>query len=243
MREKPAILIFSRTPQQEAWHKQLTPRKSKKANLQIASHLIAHTREVARQTGLPVFYSSSEAQIGNTFGERFVHAVEQVFARGYEKVITIGNDCPALSPEALLHAAGQLQSHDAVLGPAADGGAYLIGFSQKAFSKQSLLPLPWQQPLLLEALMDYMAASRFSCAKLAVLSDVDRASDLWAASRGEPFRSGVLHQYAFSSANRLLLLIKHLLASFQTRYFVDNTVFIPTFARAALAVRGPPFSL
>ncbi len=226
-------MIFSRTPQDEAWHKQLTPRKTKKANVQITTHLIEHTRQVARQTSLPVFYISSEAQVGANFGERYVHAVEQVFAQGYEKVITIGNDCPALSSNALLHAACQLQSHDAVVGPAADGGAYLIAFSRKAFSKQALLPLPWQQPLLLEALMGYMADTGFSCAKLAVLSDVDKASDL----------SSVFNQYAFSSHSRLLLLIKHLLGSFQKRYFVGNTVCIPTFTRAALAVRGPPFSL
>lgn len=60
-------------------------------------------------------------------GVRLHHAISRVLALGYRRVLTIGTDSPTLPPAYLEEAAAQLGEHDVVLGPAEDGGYYLIG--------------------------------------------------------------------------------------------------------------------
>ncbi|NUM73224.1 TIGR04282 family arsenosugar biosynthesis glycosyltransferase [candidate division KSB1 bacterium] len=68
------------------------------------------------------------AQINSSnFGVRLRHAVQAVLQQDYQRVITIGSDSPTLPPAYLKEAAEALASHDLVLGPAEDGGYYLIG--------------------------------------------------------------------------------------------------------------------
>lgn len=60
-------------------------------------------------------------------GEKMQHAFETLFARGYTKVIIIGSDCINLTPEIINQAFESLTTRDAVIGPANDGGYYLLG--------------------------------------------------------------------------------------------------------------------
>ena len=68
------------------------------------------------------------AQINSPdFGVRLRHAMQTIFQQDYQRVITIGSDSPTLPPAYLKEAAEALTTHDLVLGPAEDGGYYLIG--------------------------------------------------------------------------------------------------------------------
>lgn len=60
-------------------------------------------------------------------GVRLHHAISRVLALGYDRVLTIGTDSPTLPLAYLEEAAAKLREHDLVLGPAEDGGYYLIG--------------------------------------------------------------------------------------------------------------------
>jgi hypothetical protein len=121
-----AILFFSRTPAAESRAKRWLPGKARR-NRRLSEWLIAHSREQARLSGLPVVWISEREQRGDDFGARFSDAIGQVFAQGYEAVICIGNDSPGLRPAHLQEAARQLQAQPLVLGPATDGGVYLLG--------------------------------------------------------------------------------------------------------------------
>jgi len=71
------------------------------------------------------------AQIDSTdLGERLVAAARHVFADGHKKLIIIGTDSPNLPLDYLEEANRALESHDIVLGPAEDGGYYLIGMKE-----------------------------------------------------------------------------------------------------------------
>lgn len=68
------------------------------------------------------------AQINSPdFGVRLRHAMQTVLQQNYQRVITIGSDSPSLPPAYLKEAAEALTTHDLVLGPAEDGGYYLMG--------------------------------------------------------------------------------------------------------------------
>ena len=70
-----------------------------------------------------------ETQQGNDLGDRLSHAFHQKWNEGFRKVVFIGTDSPALGIEDLHAAFAALDANEVVLGPATDGGYYLIGFS------------------------------------------------------------------------------------------------------------------
>jgi rSAM/selenodomain-associated transferase 1 len=80
---------------------------------------------LAFDTGASLHAQSDDSNLG----ERMSHAIADALARG-TSVLLIGTDCPWLDPEALRRAGNALASHDAVLGPAEDGGFVLVGARQ-----------------------------------------------------------------------------------------------------------------
>ena len=72
---------------------------------------------------------SVEIQFGENLGERLSNALEKKILCGYKKVVFIGTDSPLLGNDIIEEAIESLGAHDVVIGPSADGGYYLIGFS------------------------------------------------------------------------------------------------------------------
>ena len=73
---------------------------------------------------------SYSAQEGSGLGERLTYAMELEFAARAEKLIFLGGDCPYVNQRRLDEAFSALEDHDVVMGPAADGGYYLIGMNR-----------------------------------------------------------------------------------------------------------------
>ncbi|TPG72071.1 TIGR04282 family arsenosugar biosynthesis glycosyltransferase [Hymenobacter nivis] len=116
-------------------------------------------------------------------GARMAQAFAEAFAAGAGRVAVIGTDCPGLSAALLRQAFDQLQTHDVVVGPADDGGYYLLGmnrlhpklFANKAWSTATVLP---------DTLAD-AARLGLRVAQLPVLHDIDSAEDLARWRAGE----------------------------------------------------------
>ena len=72
-----------------------------------------------------------ETQQGNDLGDRLSHAFNRKWNEGFRKIVFIGTDSPALRIEDLHSAFEALETSEVVLGPATDGGYYLIGFSAR----------------------------------------------------------------------------------------------------------------
>ena len=74
----------------------------------------------------PAFYENF-VQSGTDLGERMYQAFQQGFATGYEQVCIIGSDCYELTEQIIQQAFEKLELTDVVIGPAEDGGYYLLG--------------------------------------------------------------------------------------------------------------------
>jgi hypothetical protein len=175
-----AILLFSRNAAEEAAVKTFDSKSGRSANRAIAQRLIRHATATARKSGLPVFTCFSTDQAGHQFGERLANAIEAVYARGFSKVIAIGNDCPALSSGMLCDAAIRLETEDMVMGPAADGGVYLLGLDRAAYQRERFLSLPWQSGELQTAWQAYAAEEATSVYWLDTCRDIDHQADFFA---------------------------------------------------------------
>ncbi len=147
------------------------------ANVAIARQLIEHSEVVAKATGLPLFTCYSPAQRGETFGIRLANAMESVFDFGFERVIAIGNDCPKVTTKLLQATADQLNNTPIVLGPAMDGGVYLIGINREVYQRKQFVKLPWETANLQKGWSQYQQAIAAEVKWLSALADIDDAAD------------------------------------------------------------------
>jgi rSAM/selenodomain-associated transferase 1 len=105
--------------------------------------------------------------------------MQRAFERGLalaERVVLVGTDAPALTAAYLRRAQAALADHDAVLGPAADGGYVLIGLRRAA--PQLFDDMPWSTPEVLTLTRARLAAAGLCCAELPELHDIDEPADL-----------------------------------------------------------------
>nr|WP_298996029.1 DUF2064 domain-containing protein [uncultured Allomuricauda sp.] len=141
-------------------------------------NLTDHTLQTIEHTGLPFFHFSEEEQHGNTFGERFFNAFESIFALGFSKVISVGNDSPNLMAKHILNAKEQVSKDKAVIGPSLDGGCYLLGVHRDVFEKQSFEALPWQSATLYQELVLQLEMRDIHITSLDILDDIDSVLDV-----------------------------------------------------------------
>jgi rSAM/selenodomain-associated transferase 2 len=126
-------------------------------------------------------------------------AFEETFKSGAPGALLIGSDLPGISTEILLQASNVLTNHDVVLGPAADGGYYLIGMQR--YSPELFTGIDWGSVHVAEQTRAAVARLNLSLAELPELKDVDRPEDL------EPLRNDPRFLDVFTGEPRLSIII------------------------------------
>ena len=132
------------------------------------------------------------AQGTGGLGRRMRVAFADAFAGGCQSVVIIGTDIPDISAGILGSAFERLGSKDLVLGPAVDGGYYLIGLRRSAFDRADDLlssAIPWGSDTVLQTTLSTAADKRLSVALLDTLQDVDRPEDLSVTTKRLPGRT------------------------------------------------------
>jgi len=110
-------------------------------------------------------------------GERMGRAVKQAFEEpDIEGVLLIGADCPSLDSAALAEAESVLRKTEIVVGPASDGGYYLLGLRQENASLFE--DIPWGSEDVLEITLDRCRKVGAKAALLEQREDVDDISSL-----------------------------------------------------------------
>ena len=143
MNTKNLLLIFTRNPELGKCKTRLAATIGDQAALDVYKMLLQHTvsitegltsvKEVHYSVSVnpndiwdPTIYQKKE-QIGEDLGARMKYAFAEGFKQGFEKIIIIGSDMYDLEQRDLEFAFEQLENHDYVVGPAQDGGYYLMG--------------------------------------------------------------------------------------------------------------------
>jgi len=133
-----------------------------------------------------VIWFDESKQQGQDFSSRITQAFSDLFAQGYEKVISIGNDSPDLTTAHIETALQKLEENELVLGPSADGGAYLIGIHKSHFNAAAFKALPWQQENLFAELVADAHTHKRSVTFLEMLNDFDTPEDVFAYAKINP---------------------------------------------------------
>lgn len=171
MRNNTAILIFANSAEKEVERKSFLSKE-------VFCALNKQTLKIVEKTGIEYFIFSEKNQIGTTFGERFSNAIESIFNKGFNNVITIGNDTPHLKTQHLLDSLHQLEKNNLVLGPSKDGGFYLLGIKKEHFQKKTFLKLPWQTNVLNSYITKISSSKNIHISFLELLNDLDSKEDV-----------------------------------------------------------------
>jgi hypothetical protein len=119
-----------------------------------------------------------QPQDGADLGGRMEEAFRRAFARGASRALLIGSDLPDLPAGLLDDALRSLDRHDAVIGPATDGGYYLIGFRRETFLPGVFAAMPWSTGKVLARTMEAFRTAGLAVRRLPAWRDNDTVEDL-----------------------------------------------------------------
>ena len=118
---------------------------------------------------------SLKIQTTGILGEKMANAFQSEFENGFTQLIIIGTDCPEINPKIIEEAFEKLTKVDVVVGPATDGGYYLLGMNQ--FIPGLFKDIPWSSEEVLSATKNFLVTNDISFDMLPLLSDVDYQED------------------------------------------------------------------
>jgi rSAM/selenodomain-associated transferase 1 len=191
------LILFTRYPHPGTTKTRLIPRLgaegAARLQRQMTEYIIHQARHLLQKQAitLTVYFTDSSLsqmqdwlgsdlqyapQQGEDLGQRLHHACADCFHQGAASVIVIGSDCPSLTTTALAYAFQQLNDHDAVIGPARDGGYYLLGLQR--FYPALFQGIPWSSPQVFSQTLAIAQTLHLNLAILPPLPDIDRPEDL-----------------------------------------------------------------
>jgi len=198
---KNALVIFTRNPELGKCKTRLAKVIGDKSALEIYKYLLQHTANVSKEVDADrfVFYSESiqdndiwddsffnkKLQYGNDLGERMQNAFQQLFDSNYKNVIIIGSDLLDLNSAIINKAFSLINEYDAVIGPAKDGGYYLLGL--KAANPKLFKNKVWgTETVRRDTLNDLKNSTVFT---LDELNDIDTFEDMKPYNQLKPYYS------------------------------------------------------
>ena len=186
------LIIFYRNPKIGKVKTRLAATVGNEKALDIFRKLSMHTKEVTEKLTFDkiVFYSDSidlmdmwpnatylkALQQGEDLGTKMKNAFVAGFETGYTSICIIGTDCYELSEGVIRQAFDELNSTDTVIGPARDGGYYLLGMKQPhtgIFKNKQ-----WSTETVFQDTIDDLESLGLNYVKLKELGDVDTENDL-----------------------------------------------------------------
>jgi rSAM/selenodomain-associated transferase 1 len=196
-KKETAIIVFTRFPVEGKVKTRLAKNMGNKFAVSFYRVCAEHTfKELVKvkETGAELFLFCSEEneieqmmkwggtnfnyyfQQGNDLGLKMYNAFNTVFKKGYKKVIIIGTDAPDVSMNIVQSAISVLDNYNVVIGPANDGGYYLLGFKSKLIDLFS--GIEWSTDSVFDNTIEKLNRSKINYFMLNELTDIDTLEDL-----------------------------------------------------------------
>jgi len=190
------ILLFLKYPERGTVKSRLAVSLSDATAAELYKCFVLDTLAVVKQTGIPVticFYPPGaragclrwlgtgftyREQRGHDLGRRMKNSFREAYEEGYHQVMILGTDSPDLPGAIITEAFTALTTGDCVIGPAADGGYYLIGFKKDCFLDTAFDTISWSTGAVFEQTMGILNNAGLNVHVLPVWNDVDTADDL-----------------------------------------------------------------
>jgi hypothetical protein len=185
---KKGLIVFLRKPVLGQVKTRLAKDLGEEKTLKVYEALVLHTLEISKNQDfdvIPYYFPeipSSHAfqdfecyvQSGKDLGEAMHNAFDEMFSKGYEQLVIIGSDCFQLSSSHLKKSFDSLQNSEYVIGPAKDGGYYLLGM--KALNQDLFKGIEWSTSNVFQHSIQKL--KEHSVHVLQELNDIDDINDL-----------------------------------------------------------------
>jgi hypothetical protein len=196
MTDRRCVIVFVKVPGRETVKSRLAREMGRDFVLRLYESMVLDTIDTLKTASMPfrIFFSPPDAleeaqhwlgrehaympQTGDGLGERMEQAFAGVFSEGADDAVLIGSDIPGLSAAILYDAFRALESHAAVIGPANDGGYYLIGFSRKTFHPAVFRDMLWSTESVCQETVLRLRKASLPVSLLRECADVDTREDL-----------------------------------------------------------------
>lgn len=217
------LIIFIKAPIRGRVKSRLSTVLGEDAALELYRNFVLDILDTAERSGLPVricIYppEAIEAasswlgphrrfcpQRGQDLGERMEHAFRQAFSEGITRAVLIGSDLPDLPSATLIDAIDALRANDAVIGPAKDGGYYLIGLKHDEFLPDIFRNIDWGTERVFRQTMNAFHRSKQRVHMLPVWQDVDTIEDIRdLAVRNSGSTTSAVHTISYIGMHDLL---------------------------------------
>jgi uncharacterized protein len=199
---KNGIIIFIKNPQLGKVKTRLAATLGDELALEIYHLLMSHTEKVTNKLTPEKYlyysdfvdendiwdnkiYHKSLQFVGSDLGLKMAHAFSESIRENCSKVLIIGSDCLELTEAVINEAFMQLSDNEVVIGPANDGGYYLIGFDFQAIGErcrevlqQLFIDKEWSHENVFQDTINICETLNLKCFKLSTLIDIDEESDL-----------------------------------------------------------------
>ena len=200
------LIIFTRYPEPGRTKTRLIPALGPEGAARVHREMTRHTLRWAEEVARPVsrslevrFEGGSRGLMQQCFGahfdyhpqadgdlgQRLAAAFADAFQSGVRRTVIVGTDCPGITPRLVETALARLREHDLVLGPATDGGYYLIGLTREI--PPLFARIPWGTSAVLSETLRVAENLQLSTSLLEPLDDVDRPEDIevWNREKNE----------------------------------------------------------
>lgn len=188
---KKAIIVFQKSPSPGKVKTRLAATIGNEKAVYIYSYLLNYTHKLLTsiKADVLIFHEgpidkqqyekdnySFYPQTGKDLGEKMSNAFDQAFKQGYDSVLIIGTDCLELQTRHIEEAFACLKNNDLVLGPAEDGGYYLIGLNEN--NGQLFDNIAWSSDSVFSNTIAIATQQQLKVHLLECLNDIDEYSDL-----------------------------------------------------------------
>lgn len=198
MRQNEALVVFFRLPVLGKVKTRIASTSSHEQALKIYKELITYTIDSVSQTNLPAYFFfdgglpplternprfTYQLQCEGNLEKKIEHALSLAL-KTYAKAVIIGSDCPELSSATITKSLLLLDTYDIAIGPAKDGGFYLLGC--KEMDIEMFRDIEWSTSSVTQQLLSNIQQAGLSYKLMEVLSDIDTEEE-WLAftSRNE----------------------------------------------------------
>ncbi len=194
--EKQHLIIFTRYPEAGKTKTRMIPALGTKGAADLHRQMTEHTLTQVKQLqsnaisfevrfaggdvhlmqgwlGSDLIYHS---QGDGDLGQRMARSLLSAFQSGAENAVIIGTDCPDVNADILAEAFAKLHHYNLVLGPAMDGGYYLVGLQYPI--PELFIDIDWGTAKVLQQTVEIAENLNLSVVYLPYLADIDRPEDL-----------------------------------------------------------------
>ncbi|MDF5718706.1 MAG: TIGR04282 family arsenosugar biosynthesis glycosyltransferase [Rhizonema sp. NSF051] len=194
--EKQHLIIFTRYPEAGKTKTRMIPALGTKGAADLHRQMTEHTLTQVKQLqsnaiSFEVRFAGGDLQLmqgwlgsdsiyqsqgDGDLGQRMARSLLSAFQSGAEKAVLIGTDCPDVNADILAEAFAKLHHYNLVLGPAMDGGYYLVGLQYPI--PELFIDIDWGTAKVLQQTVKIAENLNLSVVYLPYLADIDRPEDL-----------------------------------------------------------------